>query len=706
MISQAWSLLRRQSFAAAVALIAFSMSAYHVAVGYLGEPVAEVHRPIHLLLAMLILFWISPVSAARWRGRVQFATNISLSVLLFLSCAYLFWNAGYISERMVYVEPLTFWEMFWGAALILLILEGARRSVGWVLTIVGAAFLLYALYGYALPYPFWHRGYAAEEIVEHLYLTTQGIWTVPLAVNASFVFLFVFFGALLLSSGAGDFFTELARSLTGRAVGGPAKTAIVASALMGTLSGSSAANVVTTGSFTIPAMKKAGYRSDFAAGTEACASCGGQLTPPVMGSAAFIMMEFVGISYIEVMKVAIIPAVLYFISCYFMVHLEARRDGIGSPVGAEVPQILSVLRRHGYLLLSIVALIYYLFQGYTASTAAFWAIAYLACLIIIFDEQRRRRWLILALPPLWGTFFAMNGQEVTPALTATLASGASVMLAIDRHVRLRFVRVVWEASVSAPKLIAPVAVACAVGGIIVGVVVLTGLGERVSTVVLQLGGGSLFLTLFFTMVIAVVLGMGMPTSGAYIVLATLLVPGVVKMLVPHYEEMFALSTNEATPIALVATHMFIIFCASKSSITPPVAIASYAAAAVANADPWKTSLTAFRIGLPIFILPYMFIYGPQLLGYMDATAILLALFTSTMGVAMLSVASIGWLFVPLGPIARLVALAGALPMMFVGWQTDLIGLGIFSLVAIPAWIRSRLAVAASSAATTVRQPGS
>jgi len=689
--------LKRFGFLDFVALVAFAMSTYHLVVGYLGEPVAEVHRPIHVLLALLILFWSSERSTIPSKRRLQFTSDIILSLILIAACGYLFVNATYIGERMIYVTPLTMWEMIWGVALILLILEAARRSVGIVLVIVGGVFLIYTKLGPHLAPPFWHNGYSVEQTVEHMYLTTYGIWTTPVAVTASFVFLFVLFGSLLLSSGAGDFFTDLAKALTGRQIGGPAKTAVVSSAFMGTLSGSSAANVVTTGSFTIPAMKQAGYRGHFAAGVEACASCGGQLTPPIMGSAAFIMMEFIGISYVDVMKVSIIPALLYFIACFGMVDLEARRAGLKPALQADLPRVWDVLKRRGYLLISIFALLYYLFEGYTPSTAAFWSIIYLACLVVLFDDDARRRWIFALLPVAWLAWYMVPGFDFTPALSGALVTGAAINFAIDSGVRRRFLRIVWNAAVEAPKLIAPVTVACAVGGMIIGVISLTGLGERMSTIVLEFGGGHLFLTLFLTMVMAVFLGMGMPTSGAYVVLATLLVPALETMLVPHYGSTFGLPAEEASKIAVVAAHMFIIFCASKSSLTPPVAIASYAAAAVANTDPWKTSLTAFRIGLPIFIIPYMFIYGPQLLGYLGPVEIALASLTATAGVLILSVSCIGWLLIPLHMVERGVACIAALFLMFSGWRTDLIGLGLFGLLLAFAYVRYRRARARGDA---------
>lgn len=683
-------ILLRFDLKKAALLLAFTMSAYHMTVGFLGEPIAEVHRPVHLLFALLVLFWCADRSDAK-HPRRELAIDIVLSVVLIASCGYLFLYADQIAERMIYVTPLTTTEIVLGSALILVILETARRSVGMVLVIVGAVFLAYTVAGPYMPGPFWHAGYSVQQTIEHMYLTPSGIWTTPIAVTASFVFLFVLFGSLLLSSGAGDFFTELADALTGRQVGGPAKTAVVSSAFMGMLSGSSAANVVTTGSFTIPAMIKAGYRDHFAAGVEACASSGGQITPPILGSAAFIMMEFIGISYVDLMEISIVPAALYFIACYGMVDLEARRAGLKPQMRADMPRLWDVVKRRGYLLLAIIALLYYLFEGYTPATAAFWSIVYLACLVVIFDIEARRRWMLALLPAAWLGWFLVPGFDVVTALSGALITGALIMLVIDGPLRIRFARILWDAGVEAPKLIAPVTVACAVGGMIVGVMSLTGLGERMGTIVLDLGAGYLFLTLFMTMVMAVFLGMGMPTSGAYVVLATLLVPALVSMLVPHYQESLGLSADAAAPIALVAAHMFIIFCASKSSITPPVAIASYAAAAIANSDPWRTSVTAFRIGLPIFIIPYMFVYGPQLMGYLGATQVIWSSITATIGVLVLSVTCIGWLFVPLTIVERILSGISALLLMYAGWRTDLIGLALLALLVASAfWRQTRM----------------
>ncbi|MBI4182752.1 MAG: TRAP transporter fused permease subunit [Proteobacteria bacterium] len=600
-----------------VMLTAFAMSTYHVTVGYLGEPVAEVHRPIHVTFAMLILYWSWERTGTAAKRRLKFARDFLISLVMIVATAYLFLNSTYVAERMQTVDPVAWYEQALGVALILLLLEAGRRSIGWTIVIVVLIFLAFARFGFLLPAPFYHNGYTLERIIEHMYLTNYGIWSEPIAVNASFVFLFVLFGSILLSSGAGEFFNDLAEAVTRRAVGGPAKTAVVSSALMGMLSGSSAANVVTTGSFTIPAMKKAGFSPEFAGGVEASASSGGQLMPPVMGSAAFIMSEFLGISYFDIMRYAILPAILYFIACYFAVDLEARRMGLKASGDVASKSILRVLIRRCYLLLSVVALIYYLYKGYTPAMSAFWAIVSLLAMVVLFDGKQRRR----------------------------------------------IHRVIWEAFTDAPKLIAPVAAACALGGIIVGVMTLTALGDRMSAVIISISGGSVLATLLLSTFFGVILGMGMPTSGAYIILATLLAPALNKM-----------------GVALIAAHMFLMWVAAKSSITPPVAIASYAAAAVAGSDPWKTSIAAFRIGFPVFIIPYMFVYGTALLTIGEPWDIAWSFVTATIGCYFLSVATIGWFLTKLSWIERLFAAVAAVMLMFSGILTDVIGIVMGALL--------------------------
>lgn len=612
-------------FRRGAALVALTMSLYHLYVAQFGEPVSTVHRPLHLMFALVVLFWAPPKGRLS-TGWLRTLADVGLIVITFMATAYLFLDPNVTARRIAYVTPLDTVQTVCAIALILVILEAARRTVGWPLVIITVTFLLYAYFGSYLPYPFWHRGMSVNAILEQAYLTSEGIWGVPVGVVASYVFLFVLFGSLLMASGAGGFFTDLARALTGRLVGGTAKTSVISSALMGMLSGSSVANVVTTGSFTIPAMQRAGYRPQFAAGVEAVASSGSQLTPPIMGAAAFIMMEFIGVSYSAIITAALIPAILYFLALYVTVHLEARREGLGILQAADVPRLRAVLARQGYLILAIVSMIWLLYQGYTPARAAIGAIGTLVVLLVLFDARNRRNIL------------SVLGRAMTDA----------------------------------PRLIGPVTVACATGGLIVGVVSQTGLGLRISDIVLMAAGNSLFLTLVLTMICAVILGMGLPTSGAYIILAALLAPGIVAMDVP-----------------LIAAHMFIIYCASKSGITPPVAIASFAAAAVANTDPWRTSLIAFRIGLSIFIIPYMFVYGPALLGDGTPWEITRAFVSAAIGVSLLSAACVGYLWANMGMIERFVAAGASITLIHAGTGTDLFGLVIAAGVAAYSLYRAR-----------------
>ncbi|MEX2641827.1 MAG: TRAP transporter fused permease subunit [Acetobacterales bacterium] len=606
-----------------MAAVALLMSAYHLQAAYLGEPVAEVHRPTHLLFALVIIFWATAPDGRRWYA---VAADILLTGLTIGACGYLILHADTVQQRMYLVDPLTTWELVFSCGIVVAVLEAVRRTVGMTVVALVVAFLLYAVFGNLLPHPFWHRGFAPEAVLETIYLSQDSLWGPPLAVTASYIFLFVLFGSFLVASGAGSFFTEMAHAFTARSVGGPAKTAVVSSAFMGMLSGSATANVVTTGSFTIPAMKRAGYRASFAGGVEAVASSGGQFTPPIMGAAAFLMIEFTGISYVHIMAAAVMPALLYFIAVYLMVHFEARRLDIRPQAGAEVPSVLSLLRARGYLILAVGTMLYALVDGYTPARAALWAIVSLLVLLSVLDGESRRRLL----------------------------------------------RICVEAMTEAPRVIGPVTAAVAAGGILVGVIGQTGLGHRLSTVVLALAGNSQLLLLVLTMLVGVVLGMGMPTSGAYIVLAALLAPGMVSAGIP-----------------VLSAHMFIIFCAAISSITPPVAVASYAAAAIAGADPWRTSVEALRVGLSSFIIPYMFVYGPQLLGVGSPLEIAGAFIAATIGVSLLSASMVGWLWVPLRVWERLAMLALSLLLILPGWVTDGIGLSGAALVLLVVRWRAR-----------------
>lgn len=603
--------MQKRILSPALLIACVGMSVYHMATAYFGAPAAEAYYPTHLLFALSVLYLDAACKHEGPRRWLKVGIDLSIVAATMAATGYLILNADYLANRFVYAEPLTTVEMTLGIALIAIILDAARRTVGWVLVWVTLAFLAYAALGQHLPGPFYHRGFGVERIVEQTYMTPDGIWNVPVAVTANFIFLFVLLGALLLASGAGAFFTDAARALTGRMTGGPAKTAVVSSAFMGMLSGSSPANVVTTGSFTIPAMKQVGYKPTFAAGVEAVASSGGQLTPPIMGSAAFLMVEFAGVSYTEIITLAAIPALLYFVALLAMTDLEARRLGLAGEAGSDVPSLRKTMSRRLYLLGPVGLMLWLLIDGYTPTASGFWAIVSLTGLLVVFDGEARRR----------------------------------------------IHRILLEAAVSAPKIITAVTVASAVGGILAGIILMTGLGVKMSEVILDASGGFALAALFMTMIVSVILGMGLPTASGYIILATLLAPGLVKMGVP-----------------LAAAHLFIIYCAAKSSITPPVAVSSYAAAAISGTDPWRTSLVAFKLGISGFIIPYMFVFNPELLGEGAWWEVLWAACTAGVGVIMLSVAAIGWLAAPLPWWSRLAALASAFLLIAAEPATDAAGI--------------------------------
>ena len=413
-------------------------------------------------------------------------------------------------------------------------------------------FLLYARFGPYLPGMLGHRGFAWKSIIRHMYLTLEGILGIPISVSSTFVFMFILFGTFLDKTGVGRFFIDLAYSLTGHLKSGPAMTAVVASGFMGSISGSSVANTVTTGAFTIPLMKETGYKPYFAGAVEAAASTGGQIMPPVMGAAAFIMAEFTGIPYVKIIAAAAIPAVLYYFAVGIMVHLEASRLGLKGIPKDGLPKLRNIIKTQGYLLLPLFVIVYFLVKGYTPLLAAFYAI----CISVVI------------------------------AIIATLVKG-------DKSFGFKEF---FSALEQGAKGSIGVACACACAGMVVGVVTLTGLGLRVAELIVTLAQGKLFLTLFFTMIASIILGMGLPTTAKYIVLATMAVPALLKL-----------------DVNLMAAHLFILYFGVIADITPPVALAAYAGAGIAGANSMKTGFQAVKLASAAFIVPYIFAYDSSLI---------------------------------------------------------------------------------------------
>ncbi len=581
---------------------------------------ALIQRPVHLALMATLGFLGVGVQRIRREGGASEEGGPStrellakwsgwiFAVLSIVVCGYLAFENQELVGRSG--SPTTL-DLVMGATAVLLVLELARRATGWGLIAICGMALIYALAGPFMPGFLAHRGYGPTRLIEHLYLSTEGIWGIPLGVSADFVYLFVLFGAVLDTAGGGALLIAIANRVAGRTRGGPAKTAAVASAFMGSLSGSAVANVVTTGSFTIPLMKRAGFRPFFAGAIEAAASTGGQLMPPVMGAGAFILATWTNIPYIDVAVAAIIPAILYYTAVLAAIHFRAGRMGIEPATDEQAEPILDRL----HLLLPLAIIVVLLGMGRSPMRAAFWGVASAFIMAVVRPSTRP------------------TGPEL-------------------REIMER-----------AGRGAVQVAAACAAAGIVVGVASLTGIGLRMSELIITLSQGNLLGALVLTAMGSIVLGMGLPTTAAYVVLAALGAPALVQLGVP-----------------LLAAHMFIFYFGCISNVTPPVSLAAFAAAGISGSPPIKTAVFAAMLAGAGFIVPFMFVYGPELLMEGTFVGISLATVTAIVGVTSLAAAGVGYARKRLAPWERALALGAALLLVFPGLLTDGAGLLAVSVV--------------------------
>ncbi len=594
-------------------IIAIFMALYHLYTAWKGTPVAIVHRSIHVCLTLVLIFILYPLTKEErpWHKVI----NVIFIILSLIPFIYLKTNFNEIIMRPG-MPILT--DIIIGGILIVTVIEATRRVSGLVLPILSTLFLLYDFFGNNISGYFSHKGFNIFEVFEYMYLTTEGIYGVSIGVSAQYLILFIIFGAFLLKSGVGDFITELAISIAGDKRGGPAQVAVLSSALMGSINGSAVANVATTGSFTIPLMKKIGYTPEFAGAVEAAASCGGQILPPVMGASAFIMAEILGEKYVNIMYAAIIPALLYYFGIFMTVYLRAVRRNLKSLDKSEIPRLGEVLKKKFYLLTPLIVLVYLMIKGYTPTYAAFFGI-------------------ILTIPVSW----------------------------LNRETRMSF-KDILEALEAGAKGAISVAATCAIVGIIVGVSTQTGFGSKVAGGIISLSGGNIILTLIFTMFACLILGMGMPSIPAYILTANMAVPALLKL-----------------GIQPLVSHFFVFFFAIMANITPPVALASFAAAGISGGDMNKTGIEGFKLALAGFIIPYMFVFNPVLLGFGKTYAeIIIASITAFVGVGALSTAVEGYFLTLSNKIERLLLLAAGLLLIKAGLTTDLIGLVIIVTISL------------------------
>lgn len=592
-----------------VAAIAIAFSIFQLYTAIFGVLDAQLQRGVHLGFGLALVFLLYPTCKS-WSRHKLHPFDLLLAVLGAAAPAYIIYEYQNLVLRAGTVSDM---DLAVGIIGIILVIEAARRVVGIPMVCVVLVFIAYAFAGPYMPGVLAHRGLTPAQLVSHLYFTTEGIFGIPLGVSSTFIFLFILFGAYLESTGLGKFFIDLANAIAGWASGGPAKVAVLSSGLMGTVSGSSVANVVGTGSLTIPMMKKLGYHKDFAGAVEAAASTGGQLMPPVMGAAAFLMAEFVGVPYIDIVKAAIIPALLYFAGVWLGVHFEAKRSNLKGIPRSELPKIGTLLRERGHLALPLVVIVYLLVSGYTPMRAALVAI-----------------------------------------ILSVLCS------ALRKSTRMKPIEIV-EGLEKGARNVLGVLVACAAAGIIIGVVTKTGVGLKLASGLLELSGGMLLPTMFFTMITAIILGMGVPTTANYVITSTIAAPALVQMGVP-----------------VLAAHMFVFYFGIIADVTPPVALAAYAGAGISGGNALKTGVNASKLAIAAFIIPYIFVLSPVIL-MVEGTPLDLisATVTAIIGMVSLSSALIGFLADKCNLLERLLLVAGGLLMIQPGIVTDVIGIVIF-----------------------------
>lgn len=549
-----------------------------------GAITAQVLRATHLAFVQLLAFLLFPPTKNSPRNTLPWY-DIVLGLIGLACWLYIVVNFDSLVRRSGNNTPL---DVAVGIVGILVLFESCRRIVGLPIMIIAGSFIVFAFAGKYLPGFLHHRGYSLQRVVCHLFYNTEGIMGTPIGACSTFIFLFILFGALLEKTGIGHFFIDVCNALAGGASGGPAKVAVLSSALLGTVSGSSVSNTVGSGSFTIPMMKRLGYKGEFAGAVEAAASTGGQIMPPIMGAAAFLMAESLGLPYITIVKAAIVPAILYFTGIFITVHLEAKKLGLKGLPKDQLPRFMPLLLRKGYMILPLVVIIYFLCAGKTAVFAALMGI--IACVLVGFGVSVSD--LAHGRKPSFG------GKDIV------------------------------EIMCTAARNIISVAIACGMAGIIIGIVTLTGLGLRLGNGLVMLAHGKLLLTLVFTMVASIILGMGAPTTANYLITSTITAGAIISL-----------------GIEPLAAHMFAFYFGIIADVTPPVALAAIAGAAIAKAKPMKTALNATKLAIGAFIIPYMFVYNSKMLMInASALSVVMIIITAILGMFGISVALEGYGF--------------------------------------------------------------
>ncbi len=630
-----------------VSATAVTMSLFHLYTAYAIVP-TQVLRPVHVGFVLFLSYLLFPASK-RYRHRIMWwdwvAAFGAIAVI-----AYILQGGDDIWDRNT--SPGN-WDIVFGVALILLILEGMRRASGWVMPIVVASFVLYALFGEQLPGSWAHRSYEVGRLVGHLYMTLEGIFGVAVDVSSSLIILFTIYGAFLQFSGAGKFFIDFSFSAMGGKSTSAGRTVVLASFLLGGPSGSGVATTVTLGSVAYPMLVKAGYGKDAAGGLLAAGGLGAIISPPVLGAAAFLIAEFLKISYLDVLLMATIPTLLYYFALFLMVEIDARKFGMSTVKYVQVESLWSLTKNYWFHFLSLVSIVVFMLMGYSPVLSVFWATVFSFatsflhrdCALFSYDLFRGRE------PLVKGIF----GSKFFKALEA----GSTGVL--------------------------NVATTCAGAGIIVGVVTLTGLGLKFSSIIIEYAGGSLLLTAIYTSLIVWIVGLAVPVTASYIICAVIAAPAMIKLGVPDF-----------------AAHMFIFYYAVLSEVSPPTALSPFAAAAITGGDPYKTTLQSWKYTMPAFLVPFMFVLDPsgvgllltgsiKTLGQADWGSIALVTITAALGIAALAGGVQGWLFKRTTWIERLMLIVAGLALVYPTATADIVGLGLFAVVAAVQVLRIRAA---------------
>ena len=624
--------------AALVTLIAFVMSVFHLYSAYAIVP-TQTLRPLHVAFVLGLCFMVFPV-ARRFRHRIMWwdwlAVALSIAIV-----AYLILGGDDFTDRNTSPEP---WDIFFGIALIVLVMEAMRRTNGWIMPAITSAFILYALLGPYLPAPWTHKGYEIGRLVGVMYMTLEGIYGVAIDVSSSLIILFTIFGAFLQYSGAGKFYIDFSFSAMGGKPTGAGRTVVLASFLLGGPSGSGVATTVTLGAVAYPMLAKAGYEKNAAGGLLAAGGLGAIISPPVLGAAAFLIAEFLKISYLDVLLMAVIPTLLFYLALFLMVEIDARKYGMGNTIIAKADTVWNLTRKYWFHFLSLISIVFFMMWGFSPVLSVFWA-----TVVSFFTSFLRRECALFSYDLFQGKGSFTKNVFQSPFVKAMEGGSIGVL---------------------------SVAATCAGAGIIVGVVTLTGLGLKFSSIVIDYAGGSLLLTAIFTSLVVWIVGLAVPVTASYIICAVIAAPAMIKLGVPDF-----------------AAHMFIFYYAVLSEVSPPTALSPFAAAAITGGDPYKTTLQCWKYTVPAFLLPFMFVLAPEgqgllLMGSTKALAvanwwsIAQVTVTAAVGIAALAAGFQGWALKRTTLVERWMFIVAGFALVYPGWIADIVGFGLVILTLI------------------------